>query len=76
MHEVNPMLGLRGCRLSFVLPGIVKMQVTAIISAACRVKKDGLDVSPEIMIPLVSHVNELKWVKDRLEQTARKCMQA
>jgi len=76
MHEVNPMLGLRGCRLSFVLPGIVQMQVTAIISAACRVKKDGLDVSPEIMIPLVSHVNELKWVKDRLERTARKIMQA
>ena len=70
------MLGLRGCRLSFVLPGIVQMQVTAIISAACRVKKDGLDVNPEIMIPLVSHVNELKWVKDRLERTARKIMQA
>jgi pyruvate,orthophosphate dikinase len=75
MHEVNPMLGLRGCRLSFVLPGIVEMQVTAIISAACRIKKEGLSAIPEIMIPLVSHVNELKWVKGRLEQTAQQIMQ-
>ena len=75
MHEANPMLGLRGCRLSFILPGIVQMQVTAIISAACQVKKEGIDVIPEIMIPLVSHVNELKWVKDRLEPTAQRIMQ-
>jgi pyruvate,orthophosphate dikinase len=75
MHEANPMLGLRGCRLSFAFPGIVRMQVTAIISAACRMKKEGLSVIPEIMIPLISHVNELKWVKDRLEQTAQQIMQ-
>ena len=75
MHEENPMLGLRGCRLSFILPGIVQMQVTAIISAACQVKKEGIDVIPEIMIPLISHVNELKWVKDRLEPTAQRIMQ-
>ena len=75
MHEVNPMLGLRGCRLSFVFPGIVQMQVTAIISAACRIRKEGLSVIPEIMIPLISHVNELKWVKGRLEQTAQQVMQ-
>jgi len=75
MHEANPMLGLRGCRLSFAFPGIVQMQVTAIISAACRMKKEGLSVIPEIMIPLISHVNELKWVKDRLEQTAQQIMQ-
>jgi len=75
MHEANPMLGLRGCRLSFILPGIVQMQVTAIISAACRVKKEGIDVIPEIMIPLISHVNELKWVKDRLEPIAQQTMQ-
>jgi len=75
MHEANPMLGLRGCRLSFIFPGIVQMQVTAIISAACKVRKEGLGVEPEIMIPLVSHVNELKWVKERLEQTAQQVMQ-
>ena len=70
------MLGLRGCRLSITMPGIVQMQVTAIISAACTVKKEGLDVIPEIMIPLISHVNELKWIKDRLEQAAQQIMQA
>lgn len=75
MHEANPMLGLRGCRLSFIFPGIVQMQVTAIISAACKVRKEGLGVEPEIMIPLVSHVNELKWVKERLEKTAQQVMQ-
>ena len=53
MHEANPMLGLRGCRLSVYLPGIVQMQVAAIIGAACEVKKAGLDVHPEIMIPLI-----------------------
>ena len=68
------MLGLRGCRLSIVMPGIVEMQVTAIISAACRVAQDGIGVQPEIMIPLVGHVNELTWIKDRLERTARETM--
>lgn len=76
MHEANPMLGLRGCRLSIYLPGIVQMQVAAIIGAACEVKKAGLDVHPEIMIPLIGHVNELTWIKSRLEQTAQETMQA
>ncbi len=76
MHEANPMLGLRGCRLSVYMPGIVQMQVAAIIGAACEVKKSGKDVHPEIMIPLVGHVNELTWVKSRLEETARKTMEA
>jgi pyruvate,orthophosphate dikinase len=76
MHEANPMLGLRGCRLSVYMPGIVQMQVAAIIGAACEVKKSGMDVHPEIMIPLVGHVNELTWVKSRLEDTARKTMEA
>jgi pyruvate,orthophosphate dikinase len=53
LHEANPMLGLRGVRLSIYFPGIVKMQVAAIIGAACEVKKAGIDVHPEIMIPLV-----------------------
>ncbi len=76
MHEANPMLGLRGCRLSVYMPGIVQMQVAAIIGAACEVKKSGMDVHPEIMIPLVGHVNELKWVKTRLEKTAQDTMHA
>ncbi len=76
MHEANPMLGLRGCRLSIVTPGIVEMQVTAIINAACRVKKEGLEVQPELMIPFIGHVNELKWIKDRLEQTAQQTMKS
>jgi pyruvate,orthophosphate dikinase len=74
MHEHNPMLGLRGCRLSIVIPEIVQMQVSAIIGAACEVKKSGDDVHPEIMIPLVGHVNELTYVKERLEQAAQKTM--
>jgi len=76
MHEANPMLGLRGCRLSVYMPGIVQMQVAAIIGAACEVKAAGEDVHPEIMIPLVGHVNELVWVKERLEKTAKETMAA
>ncbi len=76
MHEANPMLGLRGCRLSIYFPGIVSMQVAAIIGAACEVKKSGMDVHPEIMIPLIGTVNELTWIKTRLEDTAKKTMAA
>jgi pyruvate,orthophosphate dikinase len=76
MHEANPMLGLRGCRLSIYMPGLVQMQVAAILGAACQVKKSGMDVHPEIMIPLVGHVNELTWIKSRLEQTAQETMRA
>ncbi len=76
MHEANPMLGLRGCRLSIYMPGIVQMQVAAIIGAACEVQKAGTRVHPEIMIPLVGHVNELKWIKDRLEKTAQDTMKS
>jgi pyruvate,orthophosphate dikinase len=76
MHEANPMLGLRGCRLSIYMPGIVQMQVAAIIGAACDLVKEGLEVHPEIMIPLIGHVNELTWVKARLEETAQATMKA
>ena len=76
MHEANPMLGLRGCRLSIYFPGIVGMQVAAIIGAACEVKKAGMDVHPEIMIPLVGVVNELTWIKERLEKIAKDTMAA
>ncbi|MFN8220766.1 MAG: putative PEP-binding protein [Fimbriimonadales bacterium] len=70
MHEVNPMMGLRGCRLSIVFPQIVQMQTRAILEGAATVIKRGGKAVPEIMIPLVGHVNELKFVKEKLEQTA------
>ncbi|KAA0256599.1 MAG: pyruvate, phosphate dikinase [Acidobacteria bacterium] len=60
LHEMNPMLGHRGCRLGVIFPEITRMQARAILEAACIVKKDGVDVKPEIMIPLVGHVHELK----------------
>ncbi len=61
LHEFNPMLGHRGCRLGITYPEIYDMQVRAIIEAACElVKQEGFTIVPEIMIPLVSHVNELK----------------
>jgi pyruvate,orthophosphate dikinase len=72
MREQNPMLGLRGCRLGILVPGIVRMQVRAILEAAHDVKKEGVDVHPEIMIPLVGHVNELKVTRDELEAEAKK----
>ena len=71
MHEINPMMGLRGCRLSIVFPGIVAMQTRAILEGAALVIKAGGKAYPEIMIPLVGHVNELKTVKDNLEKTAK-----
>ncbi len=76
LHEANPMLGLRGVRLSIYFPGIVKMQVAAIIGAACEVKKAGIDVHPEIMIPLVGIVTELTHIKEQLEQVAQETMKA
>ena len=71
MHEINPMMGLRGCRLSIVFPGIVEMQTRAIIEGAIEAKKQGADPHPEIMIPLVGHVNELKAVRSNLERVAK-----
>jgi len=71
LHEQNPMLGLRGCRLSIVFPGIVEMQVAAIVGAAAQVTKEGKTVLPEIMIPLVGHINELTYVKNDLERVAK-----
>jgi len=60
LHESNPMLGHRGCRLGILYPEITEMQTRAILEAACEVAKKGIQVHPEIMIPLVGHVNELK----------------
>ncbi|MBQ0018100.1 MAG: pyruvate, phosphate dikinase [Clostridiales bacterium] len=73
LHEFNPMLGHRGCRLAVTYPEIAEMQTTAIISAALEVRKeDGLDIVPEIMVPLVGHVNELKFVKKTIVEVADK----
>ena len=60
LHEFNPMLGHRGCRLGIVYPEITEMQARAILEAACDVAKDGIPVEPEIMIPLVSTIKELQ----------------
>jgi len=60
LHEMNPMLGLRGCRLGLLYPEIYEMQIEAIIEAAIELSKKGVKVKPEIMIPLVSHVNEFR----------------
>jgi len=67
LHEFNPMLGHRGCRLSVTYPAIYRMQARAIIEAALNVKKTGKMVLPEIMIPLVGAVKELKFVKNEIE---------
>ncbi len=75
MHESNPMMGLRGVRLSVVFPGLVKMQVRAIFEAACEVKKQGFNPKPEVMIPLTGHVNELKLIQPQLEAVAKAVME-
>ncbi len=75
LHESNPMMGMRGVRLSVVFPGMVKMQVRAIFEAACQVKKEGLEPKPEVMIPLTGHVNELKVIQPQLEEVAKALME-
>jgi pyruvate,orthophosphate dikinase len=74
LHEANPMLGLRGVRLGIHIPELTTMQVRAIFEAACTVSKEGVDVHPEVMIPLTSHVNELKVQREALESEAKKVM--
>jgi pyruvate,orthophosphate dikinase len=74
LHEANPMLGLRGCRLAIKYPEIGDMQVRAIIEAAVNVKKKGIDVLPEIMIPLVGTVEELAFLKKRAIAVAEEVM--
>jgi pyruvate,orthophosphate dikinase len=74
MEEANPMMGLRGIRLGITMPGITKMQVRAIFQAACAVAKEGVDVHPEVMIPLTGHVNELKVTQSELEQVVQAVM--
>ncbi len=74
MRESNPMLGLRGVRLSIVMPGIIEMQTRALFWAACRLSKRGVVTLPEVMIPLVGHVNELRVVRARVEAAAREVL--
>ncbi len=66
LEEENPMLGHRGCRLGITFPEIYRMQVRAILEAACDVKEEGQDVSPKIMVPLIGNVRELKNIKKRV----------
>jgi len=74
LSESNPMMGLRGCRLGLMYPEINEMQVRAIFEAACDLKKEGIEVKPEVMIPLVSHYNELRIDRELLEKVAREVM--
>jgi len=74
LEEFNPMLGHRGCRLGITFPEIYEMQVRAIMEAACELAKKKIKVFPEIMIPLVAHVNELKIMKDLTLKTAEEVM--
>ncbi|MFO0773442.1 MAG: pyruvate, phosphate dikinase [Nitrospiraceae bacterium] len=74
LHEFNPMLGLRGCRLGITMPEITRMQVRAIMEAACEIAKEGKKIVPEIMIPLVGMVNEMKAQKDLVREVAQDTM--
>jgi pyruvate,orthophosphate dikinase len=74
LSEVNPMLGHRGCRLAITYPEIAEMQTQAILEAAIEVKKEGIEPTVEIMVPLIAHINELKKVKEFITVTADKIM--
>jgi pyruvate,orthophosphate dikinase len=74
MHESNPMMGMRGIRLSIVMPEIVEMQVRAIFEAAANMRLKGVDAKPEVMIPLTGHVNELNHIQPRLIEIAKQVM--
>jgi pyruvate, orthophosphate dikinase len=76
LHESNPMMGLRGIRLSIMMPEIVEMQVRAIFEAAANVTLKGFHAKPEVMIPLTGHVNEMKVIQPRLEEIAKEVMEA
>jgi pyruvate,orthophosphate dikinase len=76
LHEFNPMLGFRGCRLGIIQPEITEMQARAIFEAAVAVKREGIAVKPEVMIPLVGHVKELRLQADLVRRVAAEVMQA
>ena len=73
--EVNPMMGLRGCRAGIIYKGLTEMQTRAYFQAACRCAKRGIKVIPEVMIPLVGHVNELRLEREKLEAVAKQVME-
>jgi len=75
LWETNPMMGLRGCRAGIMYKGLTEMQTRAYFQAACRCAKRGVEVIPEVMIPLVGHVNELKLEREKLEQVAQQVME-
>ena len=76
LHELNPMMGHRGCRLAVSYPEIAEMQTRAIIEAAIEVSKEkGIEIVPEIMIPLIGEIKELKYVKEVVVKTANKVME-
>ncbi len=75
LHEFNPMLGFRGCRLGIIYPEITEMQARAIFEAAVNVQKKGIKVKPEIMIPLVGNVKELKLQEELVRKVANEVMQ-
>jgi len=75
LHEFNPMLGWRGCRLGITYPEIYEMQVRAIFEAACELAREKVKVLPEVMIPLVAHVHELSRMKELLIRVARETME-
>lgn len=74
LHEFNPMLGLRGCRLGILIPEITRMQVTAIMEAATEVAEEGVKAVPEIMVPLVAMVTEMKAQKDVIQEVAEEVL--
>ncbi len=74
LHEFNPMLGLRGCRLGITMPEITRMQARAVMEAACELAKEGKKIVPEIMIPLVGMVAEMKSQKDLVKEVAQETM--
>jgi len=74
MWEINPMLGLRGCRAGLMYKGLTEMQTRAIMEAACNVAQEGVDVHPEIMIPLTADVKELHIEREKLEKVAKDVM--
>jgi len=74
LWEANPMMGLRGCRAGIMYKGLTEMQTKAYFQAACRCAKRGIKVMPEVMIPLVGHVNELKLEREKLEAVAKQTM--
>ncbi|MBI2034309.1 MAG: pyruvate, phosphate dikinase, partial [Candidatus Levybacteria bacterium] len=74
MEEINPMLGLRGCRFGILYPEVYRMQMRGIFEASCMLKQAGLDPKPEVMIPLVGNVEEIRNLKGMLQQEAQQVM--